>query len=74
METEILKLLKEQLDLDKSLTLSDKFKDLDEWDSLATLSLMSIIDEEYDVIIGQEDLEVMGTIQDIINFVKKKKS
>ena len=74
METEILKLLKEQLDLDKSLTLSDKFKDLDEWDSLATLSLMSIIDEEYDVIIGQEDLEVMGTIQDIINFVKKRKS
>ena len=74
METEILKLLKEQLDLDKSLTLSDKFKDLDEWDSLATLSLMSIIDEEYDVIIGQEDLEVMETIQDIINFVKKKKN
>jgi len=74
MEKEILEFLKEQLDLEESLTLSDKFQELGEWDSLATLSLMSTVDEEYDVIIGQEDLEKIETIQDVIDFIKKNKS
>jgi len=73
MEKMILKFIKEQLELDESLELVDRFKELSEWDSLATLSLMSMIDEKYDVIIGQEDLETMVTIQDVVEFIKQNK-
>jgi acyl carrier protein len=73
MEEKILEFLKEQLDLEKSLNLSDQIQALDEWDSLATLALMAMIDEEYDVILGQEDLEKMETIQDIVDFIKQNR-
>ena len=49
--------------------LNTKFKDNDEWDSLTLLSLVTLLDEEFDVSITGEQIEKINTIEDLILFV-----
>lgn len=50
-----------------------KFKELDEWSSLVALSVIAMIDEEYDVTIKGDDIRNNATIEDLFNDVKAKK-
>lgn len=52
---------------------STKFQELDEYSSLIALSLIAMIDEEYDVTIKGIDLRSAITIEDLFNIVKSKK-
>lgn len=49
------------------------FKELDEWSSLVALSVIAMIDEEYDVTIKGDDIRNSNTIEDLYNVVKAKK-
>ncbi len=49
-----------------------KFKDLDEWSSLIALSLIAMIDLEYNVKIRAEDIRKSTTINDLYEIVKAK--
>lgn len=49
-----------------------KFKQLDEWSSLAALSIIAMIDDEYDVIVKGNDIVNSETIQDLYNIVEKQ--
>lgn len=49
------------------------FHDLDEWSSLVGLSLIAIIDDEYDVTIKGDELRAAKTINDVFELVKSKK-
>ena len=48
------------------------FKDLDEWSSLIALSVIAMVDEEYDVTIKGDDIRNSSTIEDLFNIVKSK--
>lgn len=48
------------------------FKDLDEWSSLVALSVIAMVDEEYNVTIKGEDIRNSNTIEDLFNAVKAK--
>lgn len=48
------------------------FKDLDEWSSLIALSLIAMVDEEYDVTIKGDDIRNSNTIQDLFNIVQSR--
>ncbi|MFA7116523.1 MAG: acyl carrier protein [Bacteroidales bacterium] len=48
------------------------FKKLDEWSSLMALSIICMIDEEYDVIVNGDAIINSDTIQDLFNLVKTK--
>lgn len=48
-----------------------KFKQLDEWSSLTALSIIAMIDDEYDVIIKGNDILNSETIQDLFNIVEQ---
>ena len=48
------------------------FKDLDEWSSLVALSVIAMVDEEYNVSIKGEDIRNSNTIEDLFNAVKAK--
>ena len=48
------------------------FKELDEWSSLIALSVIAMIDEEYDVIIKGDDIRNSKTVADLFNIVKEK--
>jgi acyl carrier protein len=50
-----------------------KFKDLNEWSSLLALSIIAMVDEEYDVQIKGDDIRNSLTINDLFETVKSKK-
>lgn len=50
------------------------FKALDEWSSLIALSVIAMVDEEYDVTIKGDDIRNNKTIEDLFNDVKSKKA
>ena len=49
-----------------------KFKELDEWSSLIALSVIAMVDEEYDVTIKGDDIRGSETIQDLFNIVESR--
>lgn len=49
-----------------------EFKALDEWSSLAALSIIAMVDEEYDVAIKGDDISNSETIEELFNVVKSK--
>lgn len=50
-------------------TADTKFKLLDEWSSLAALSIIAMVDDEYDVIIKGNDIISSDTIKDLFDVV-----
>ncbi len=48
------------------------FKELEEWSSLIALSVIAMVDEEYDVTIKGDDIRNSNTIEDLFNIVKSK--
>lgn len=54
------------------LNAGTEFKKLEDWSSLTALSIMSMIDEEYGVMISGEDIAGSSTIQDLFNSVNSK--
>jgi acyl carrier protein len=53
-------------------TANTKFKEIEEWSSLTALSIIAMIDEEYDVTIKGDDIRNSVTIQDLFNLVQSK--
>lgn len=53
-------------------TAETEFKKLDEWSSLMALSLIVMVDDEYDVEIKGDDIRNSTTIADLFEIVKSK--
>ncbi len=49
------------------------FKDLDEWSSLIALSVIAMVDEEYDVTLKGDDIRGASTVEDLFNVVRSRK-
>ena len=48
------------------------FKELDEWSSLIALSVIAMVDEEYDITIKGDDIRNASTVEDLFNAVIAK--
>ena len=60
-------------DLDASvLTPETEFKALEDWNSLVALSVIAMIDEEYDVTLKGNDITGAKTIEDLFNTVSER--
>jgi acyl carrier protein len=57
-----------------TLSSETNFRDIDEWSSMHALIIIALIDVDYGVVVGGEDLVKMNTIQDLFDFVKLKSS
>ncbi|MFK3738286.1 acyl carrier protein [Massilia sp. TN1-12] len=57
-----------------ALAAATVFKDLANWDSLAALSVIAMIDEHYGVSVGGTDLEKAQTLQDLWNLVVERRA
>jgi acyl carrier protein len=55
----------------KIINAEDSFRDYDEWDSIALLSLVAMLDDNYNVNIPREIFEKLETVQDLIDQVNK---
>ena len=49
------------------------FHELPEYSSLIALSIIAMVDEEYDITIKGNDMRAAVTIEDLYNIVKSKK-
>jgi acyl carrier protein len=71
METLFIEKFKEVLEVsDRDLQLTDKFREYEEWNSLVFLSLIAMIDEEFDVIIEGKDFKKLETVGEVIEAIK----
>ena len=64
--------MQETLEFEAELTLDTKFRELDEWTSLAFLSTIAMIDDEYDVVISANEFKSLETIADIVAAIENK--
>ena len=48
------------------------YKELDEWSSLIALSVIAMVDEEYDITIKGDDIRNSNTVEDLFNAVRAK--
>lgn len=71
---EFVELFAEQFDeTDMSVfTPQTAFHDLEEWSSLVGLSVIAMIDEEFDVVIKGDEMRSAVTIEDLYNVVVSK--
>ena len=49
-----------------------EFHELEEWSSLIALSIIAMVDEEYDVALKGDDIKNAKTIQDLFNTVNSR--
>ena len=49
-----------------------KFRELEEWSSLIALSVIAMIDEEYEITLKGDDIRSSQTIEDLYDIVKSK--
>jgi len=52
-----------------TINATTQFKDLEEWSSLVALSVIAMIDEEYDVEFRGDDIRNSNTVEDLYNIV-----
>lgn len=48
------------------------YRELDEWSSLIALSVLAMIDEEYDVQLKGDEMRATSTIQELYDLVESK--
>jgi acyl carrier protein len=51
-------------------TKDTQFKNLDEWDSMIALSIIAMMDEEYEVTINGDDIKKANTIEDLFQVIE----
>lgn len=72
MEKKFIEMFKEIIEEDGPVGLDDILQEFEEWDSLASLSLVSMVDDEYGVTLRSEDLEEVVVVGDVLELIKNK--
>lgn len=55
------------------ITATTNFRELEEWSSLIGLSVIAMVDDEYDVTLRGEDMRKANTVEELFEIVKSKK-
>lgn len=68
---EKLAMLEEIMELESgSLNAGTKLEDLEEWNSMAALALIALMDEEFNKILTGKQIKEFKTVQEILNFME----
>lgn len=62
----------EAIEREDEIKMEDNFRDYDEWSSIAYLSVIAMMDEEYDTQIEQADFKKLRTVRDLYNACTNK--
>lgn len=69
------RLLDEVLELDAGTLQGDeKLEDVENWDSLAVISYIALVDEQFGVVVDSEHLMQAKTVADLYNLAAQKKA
>jgi acyl carrier protein len=69
MEAKFLEQFTELLERETPVAMVDVFREYDNWDSLAYLSVISFVDEEYGIVIPREEFGKMTKVKDIFDYI-----
>lgn len=73
MEEKLIEQLKDILEIeDREINIEDEFRSYKEWDSLAYLSVISMIDDEFNVVIETEDFRKIRTVGQLCEEIKAR--
>jgi acyl carrier protein len=68
-------LLDEMLELEAgTLTGAERLEDIETWDSLAVISFIALVDEQFGTLIESEKLASAGTIGDLYQLATQQKA
>ena len=62
----------EALEREGDIKMQDEFRSYEEWSSIAYLSVIAMMDAEYDTQIEEADFKKLRTVQDIYDACTKK--
>lgn len=62
----------EAIERENEIKMEDNFRDYDEWSSIAYLSVIAMMDEEYDTQIEEAQFKQLKTVQDLYNACTNK--
>lgn len=74
MDKNFIELFAQTLEMEswENLKADTNFRELEQWDSVAYLSVIAMIDEEFGVVIDGKDFSQLKTLGDIENYIKNK--
>ena len=67
-----IELFAEALEREDAIKMEDEFRNYDEWSSIAYLSVIAMMDEEYDVQIEEADFKKLRTVQAVYDACTRK--
>ena len=67
--SELLEEIRETLQRDEDISLSMKLRDIEEWDSLAFISTLSLYDQLFHINVTTGQLENCKTVNDLVELV-----
>jgi len=64
-------LLADALEKEKStVAKNDEFRNYEEWDSLAVLSLIAMIKQNYNITIPRKDFDELNTVSELFEYIQ----
>lgn len=60
------------IEREENIEMQDEFRNYEEWNSIAYLSVIAMMDEEYDTQIEEADFKKLITVQDLYNACTNK--
>ena len=67
-----IELFAEALEREDEIKFEDEFRNYDEWSSIAYLSVIAMMDEEYDVQMEEADFKKIRTVQQLYDVCTNK--
>ena len=67
-----IELFAEAIEREDEIMMEDEFRNYDEWSSIAYLSVIALMDEEYDTQMEMAEFKKLKTVQDIYDACIKK--
>ena len=55
----------------EKIRLETKMGEIDNWDSMGILTLMARIDEDFQILLTEEEIEQMRSVRDILDVLRK---
>lgn len=69
---ELLEEIKETLQRDEEISFDMKLEDIEEWDSLASIAMISLYDQLFELLITFDKLKKCKTVSDLVELVSDK--
>ena len=64
--------IKEALQRDDEISIDMKLEDIEEWDSLANISIISLYDQLFETVVTANELKSCTTVEDLVNLASDK--